>query len=88
MPYRARAAASRLAWRCWQERQCVYRRGVLRRHNLLVVEVERTSNTESRTCDRAKIDAMKTEYGYRFGVLVELPSGPGAGQRGAHQEWR
>jgi hypothetical protein len=66
----------------------VHRRGVLRRHNLLVVEVKRTSNTEPRTCDRAKIDAMKTEYKYCFGVLVELPSGPGAGQQEAHQEWR
>lgn len=66
----------------------VHRRGVLRRHNLLVVEVKRTTNTEPRTCDRAKIDAMKAEYRYRFGVLVELPSGPGAGQQEARQEWR
>jgi hypothetical protein len=66
----------------------VHRRGFLRGHNLLVVEVKRSLNAEPRTCDRAKIDAMKTQYGYRFGVLIELPSGPGAGSKEPQQAWR
>ena len=66
----------------------VHRRGVLHGHNLLVVEVKRSLNTEPRSCDRAKIKAMKTKYGYRFGVLIELPSGPGAGSKEPQQEWR
>ncbi len=66
----------------------VHRRGVRRRHNLLVMEIKKSTNREPRDCDRAKIDAMKEEYGYRFGVLITLPSGPGAGEEKLEPEWR
>src|SRR5437016_3684984 len=36
--------------------------------NLLVIEVKKESNPESRICDRVKIDGMKRHYRYAFGV--------------------
>jgi hypothetical protein len=66
----------------------VHRRGVVRGSNLLVAEIKRSSNTEPRTCDRAKIDAMKTKYGYRFGLLIEVPSGKGARSKQPSLAWR
>lgn len=56
----------------------VHRRGVRFKSNLLVVEVKRQSNSEPRACDDAKIRAMMQKYRYRFGVFIDLPSGPGA----------
>ncbi len=41
--------------------------------NLLVVEVKKSTNREPRTCDQAKIKGMKREFGYKWGVLIELP---------------
>ena len=64
----------------------VHRRGH-DRANLLVVEVKKETNTEPRTCDRAKIEAMKREFGYHSGVLIELPSGKGATGRQPTEEW-
>jgi hypothetical protein len=64
----------------------VHRRGHDRR-NLLVIEVKKETNTEPRTCDRAKILAMKREFGYQLGVLVELPARKGAANREATEEW-
>jgi hypothetical protein len=66
----------------------VHRRGDLLGHNLLVVEVKRNTNKESRNCDRAKIVAMKRKYHYRFGMLLEVPSGNTAYQTNVSQEWR
>jgi hypothetical protein len=64
----------------------VHRRGN-DRANLLVVEVKKETNREPRTCDRAKIAAMKREFGYRWGVLIELPARKGATGREPTEEW-
>ncbi len=55
--------------------------------NLLVVEVKKETNAEPRTCDRAKILGMKKQFGYTWGVLLEVPAGPGAGTRQSATEW-
>src|SRR5438876_8740359 len=39
--------------------------------NLLVIEIKKETNREPRERDRAKIAAMKTQLGYRWGVLIE-----------------
>ena len=64
----------------------VHRRGH-DRANLLVIEVKKETNTEPRTCDRAKIEAMKREFGYTSGVLLDLPGGRGAADREPKEEW-
>lgn len=55
--------------------------------NLLVIEVKKETNPESRACDRAKIQGMKHYFRYRWGVLLEVPAGPGATEREATVEW-
>ncbi len=55
--------------------------------NLLVIELKKETNIEPRDCDRAKIVAMKREFGYRFGVLIDVPAGTGETQVGAVEEW-
>ena len=55
--------------------------------NLLVVELKKRSNHESRVCDRAKIVAMKRELGYQCGVLIVLPAGGEAKGGKADEEW-
>jgi hypothetical protein len=64
----------------------VHRRGH-DRSNLLVIELKKTTNRESRACDRAKIAAMKDQLRYRYGVLIVLPAGAGATKRPAEAEW-
>lgn len=64
----------------------VHRRGVDTK-NLLVAEIKKETNPEPRSCDRAKILAMKKQRGYRWGVFIELPSGSGAQYRKAKEEW-
>src|SRR5262249_44747884 len=56
----------------------VHRRGIPQRRNLLVIEVKRETNKESRKCDKQKIEAMRVKYRYKYGLFIELPSGPGA----------
>lgn len=55
--------------------------------NLLVMEIKKETNREPRTCDRAKIEAMKREFGYKWGVLIELPARKGAVERQAREVW-
>lgn len=55
--------------------------------NLLVVEVKKETNAEPRVCDRAKIQGMKTQFGYMCGVLLEIPAGSGARDRKPAEEW-
>ncbi len=64
----------------------VHRRG-LDTDNLLVVEIKKETNRESRACDLAKIHAMKKQLGYTRGVLIDLPSGPGAERRQPKEAW-
>ena len=56
-------------------------------NNLLVIQVKKETNKESREYDRAVIAGMKQDYGYTWGVLIDLPAGPGATNRKAHLEW-
>lgn len=55
--------------------------------NLLVVEVKKETNTEPRDCDRAKIRGMKQRFKYDWGVLIDMPAGPGARDRRPKMEW-
>jgi hypothetical protein len=55
--------------------------------NLLVIQIKKETNHESRDCDRAIIEAMKREFQYERGLLIELPSGPDATKRKPHLEW-
>ncbi len=64
----------------------IHRRGI-DEHNLLAIEIKKTTNKESRDCDRAKLEAMKRELDYSAGVLIELPAGPGALQRDPLVVW-
>lgn len=64
----------------------VHRRGT-DKTNLLVIEIKKETNREPRECDRAKITAMKTQLGYRWGVLIELPTRRGATERQPTQQW-
>lgn len=56
-------------------------------NNLLVIQVKKETNNESRDYDRAVIAGMKRDYGYVWGVLIDLPAGPGATKRKARFEW-
>lgn len=56
-------------------------------NNLLVIQVKKETNNESRDYDRVVIAGMKQDYGYTWGVLIDLPAGPGATGRKAHLEW-
>jgi hypothetical protein len=66
----------------------VHRRGT-DDDNLLVVELKKQTNTkkESRDCDRAKIVAMKREFHYQHGVLIDLPVGVGVEEHQLREEW-
>jgi hypothetical protein len=64
----------------------IHRRGH-DRANLLVVEIKKETNREPRTCDRLKIEAMKREFGYKWGVLIELPARKGAVEREPREQW-
>jgi hypothetical protein len=55
--------------------------------NLLVIQVKKETNHEPRDCDRAVIYAMRREFGYRRGLLIDLPAGPGAAEREPRLEW-
>jgi hypothetical protein len=55
--------------------------------NLLVIQIKKETNPESRDCDRSIIAAMKREFGYRAGLLLELPAGAGASQRESSLSW-
>lgn len=55
--------------------------------NLLVIEMKKQNNPESRDCDRAKILAMKRELFYQHGLIIDLPIGPAAQQCEVLEEW-
>jgi hypothetical protein len=55
--------------------------------NLLVVQIKKETNPEPRDCDRAIIAAMRREFHYRRGLLLDLPAGPGAIDRKPNLEW-
>ena len=55
--------------------------------NLLVIEIKKDTNRDSRACDYAKIHAMKAQFGYAYGVLIELPAGPGMRDRAPSEVW-
>ena len=43
--------------------------------NLLVMELKKSTNPESRDADRRKLNHLVEEYRYEFAVLVDLPIG-------------
>jgi hypothetical protein len=55
--------------------------------NILVVQIKKETNHQSRDCDRAVVAGMRAVFGYAFGLLIDLPAGPGATNREAHLEW-
>jgi hypothetical protein len=45
--------------------------------NLLVIEVKKTTNTESDECDLRKLEAFRNELGYQHGLFIRLKAGAG-----------
>jgi len=56
-------------------------------HNLLVIEMKKQNNRESRDCDRAKILAMKRELSYCYGLILDWPVGSDAELAKLREEW-
>jgi hypothetical protein len=56
-------------------------------NNVLVIEMKKQSNRESRDCDRAKILAMKRELLYQHGLIIDLPVGPKVNEEQVGEEW-
>lgn len=56
-------------------------------HNLLVIEIKKQNNRESRNCDRAKVRAIKTELSYQYGLILDLPIGSNASGAEVVKEW-
>lgn len=44
--------------------------------NLLALEIKKTTNHESRDCDRAKLAAYRLEFGYKYLGVLDIPTGP------------
>jgi hypothetical protein len=64
----------------------IHRRGN-DQHNVLVIQVKKQTNPEPRDCDRAIIEAMIQDFEYAHGLLIDLPTGPGARDRKPLLEW-
>jgi hypothetical protein len=41
-------------------------------HNLVVIEVKKTSSTESGDCDKEKIVRFRKDLGYKYGIFLQL----------------
>jgi hypothetical protein len=54
----------------------VHRRG-LEGPNILVIEVKKTTNRDSRQCDRERVRAFRSQLGYRYGALIECETRQG-----------
>ena len=39
--------------------------------NILVLELKKTSNPEGHDCDFRRVEALRREFRYRFGALIE-----------------
>lgn len=44
-------------------------------HNLLVIEIKKSTNNQPRECDLAKVQSYRRELGYLWGAFVELEAG-------------
>ncbi|MEW8348578.1 MAG: hypothetical protein AB2687_09725 [Candidatus Thiodiazotropha taylori] len=44
-------------------------------HNFIVVEVKKTTNTESSDCDLMKLEAFREELGYEYGLFIRFKAG-------------
>jgi len=64
----------------------VHQRGI-DDENLLVVELKKETNRESRDCDRAKLHALRDQLRYQAAVFIDLPAGPEAKDRAVRAEW-
>ncbi len=64
----------------------VHRRGP-EGSNLLGLEIKKTSDRRGLDCDRKRIQALKTQLNYSFGVLIECETRPGYEPRILVREW-
>jgi hypothetical protein len=55
--------------------------------NILVVEIKKTTNRQSRRCDLIKLEAYREQLRYHIGAFVELPAGDDVGRVDFHIEW-
>lgn len=46
-------------------------------NNFLVIEVKKTTSTESDECDLKKLDAFRNELGYQHGLFIRFKAGTG-----------
>ncbi|ARP63803.1 hypothetical protein A9K65_010755 [Mesorhizobium sp. WSM1497] len=56
----------------------VHFRGV-NEENILVVEIKKTTNKQSRRCDLVKLAAYREQLHYQIGAFLELPAGDDLG---------
>lgn len=55
--------------------------------NLLVIEVKKSTNPYGDAHDHAKLQQLCWDLGYRHGLFLRLPTGPGANMRGIARDW-
>ena len=55
--------------------------------NILVLEVKKTTNRNSRACDHERILAFRAQLGYSFGALIECETRTGYSPGIAISEW-
>jgi hypothetical protein len=64
----------------------VHRRGPDGPH-VLVLELKKTTNRDSRQCDRERVRAFREQLGYRYGALIECETRQGYEPRITISEW-
>ncbi|MBZ9737170.1 hypothetical protein LB534_14820 [Mesorhizobium sp. CA18] len=64
----------------------VHHRGV-NEENLLVVEIKKTTNKQSRRCDLIKLEAYRDQLHYQLGAFLELPAGDDVGRIDPRIHW-
>ncbi|WP_447761264.1 hypothetical protein [Sphingopyxis panaciterrae] len=57
-------------------------------HNLLVIEMKKSTNRMSDADDVYKLDRLKEKYHYAHALFVRLPAGPEASAENVYAIWR
>lgn len=55
--------------------------------NILVVEIKKTTNKQSRRCDLIKLEAYREQLYYQLGAFLELPAGDDVGRIDPNIHW-
>ena len=57
------------------------------RENLLIIEVKKTTNRDPEDADLAKLEQMRRQIGYRFGVFLRISAGPNCAVQQCRIRW-